>query len=158
MISNEFAARLCLKHEVKNEDKVVKKELIVALRGEIYFVKFIINPEDDDIEPGVVLERSFLSVMLDKLKLDGEVEADEEEATKEVIKGYKTLREKDDPRVFVLPIRLEAKINSFALADTCSNINVMPYQIYTKLYREDAKPIAKKITMFNHSKAEPMGI
>ncbi|GKF28974.1 hypothetical protein Tco_0095316, partial [Tanacetum coccineum] len=30
------------------------------------------------------------SVMLDKLKLDEEVEADEEEATKEVIKGYKT--------------------------------------------------------------------
>ncbi|GJT18708.1 hypothetical protein Tco_0877414 [Tanacetum coccineum] len=43
-----------------NGDKVVKKELIVALRGEIYFVKFIINPEEDDIEPGVVLGRSFL--------------------------------------------------------------------------------------------------
>ncbi|GKB23231.1 hypothetical protein Tco_0862632, partial [Tanacetum coccineum] len=60
LISNEFAVKLCLKHEVKNEDKVVKKELIVALKGEIYFVKFVINPEDDDIEPGVVLERSFL--------------------------------------------------------------------------------------------------
>nr|GEX19930.1 hypothetical protein [Tanacetum cinerariifolium] len=33
---------------------------IIALRGEIYFVKFIINPEKDDIEPGVVLGRSFL--------------------------------------------------------------------------------------------------
>ncbi|GKC25581.1 hypothetical protein Tco_1027731 [Tanacetum coccineum] len=41
-------------------DKVVKKELIVAVRGEIYFVKFIINPEKDDIEPGVVLRSSFL--------------------------------------------------------------------------------------------------
>ncbi|GJW11364.1 hypothetical protein Tco_1577191 [Tanacetum coccineum] len=60
MISNEFAVKLCLEHEVKNGDKVVKKELIVALRGEIYFVKFIINPEEDDIKPGVVLERSFL--------------------------------------------------------------------------------------------------
>ncbi|GJT97028.1 hypothetical protein Tco_1092546 [Tanacetum coccineum] len=39
---------------------VVKKELIVALRGEIYFVKFIINPEEDDVEPRVILERSFL--------------------------------------------------------------------------------------------------
>ncbi|GKG49049.1 hypothetical protein Tco_0513196, partial [Tanacetum coccineum] len=47
-------------HEVENGDKVVKKELIVALRGEIYFVKFITNPEEDDIEPGVVLRRSFL--------------------------------------------------------------------------------------------------
>ncbi|GKD81509.1 hypothetical protein Tco_1348348, partial [Tanacetum coccineum] len=60
MISNEFAVKLCLEHEVKDVDKIVKKELIVALRGEIYFVKFIINTEEDDIEPGVVLGRSFL--------------------------------------------------------------------------------------------------
>ncbi|GJW49652.1 hypothetical protein Tco_0091003 [Tanacetum coccineum] len=50
LISNEFVVKLCLEHEVKNGDKVVKKELIVALRGEIYFMKFIINPEEDDIE------------------------------------------------------------------------------------------------------------
>ncbi|GJV71603.1 hypothetical protein Tco_1491598 [Tanacetum coccineum] len=60
LISNEFMVKLCLEHEMKNGDKVVKKELIVALRGEIYFVKFIINPEEDDIGPGVVLGRSFL--------------------------------------------------------------------------------------------------
>ncbi|GKA02341.1 retrovirus-related pol polyprotein from transposon TNT 1-94 [Tanacetum coccineum] len=53
MISNEFALKLCLDHEVRNGRKVVKKELIVALRGEIYFIKFIINPEEDNIEPGV---------------------------------------------------------------------------------------------------------
>ncbi|GKC30080.1 hypothetical protein Tco_1037374 [Tanacetum coccineum] len=63
LISNEFAVKLCLEHEVKNGDKVVKKELIVVLRGEIYFVKFIINPEEDDIEPGVVLGRSFLRLI-----------------------------------------------------------------------------------------------
>ncbi|GJU18345.1 hypothetical protein Tco_1146311 [Tanacetum coccineum] len=50
LISNEFVVKLCLEHEVKNRDKVVKKELIVALRGEIYFMKFIINLEEDDIE------------------------------------------------------------------------------------------------------------
>nr|GEV67985.1 hypothetical protein [Tanacetum cinerariifolium] len=60
MISNEFAVKLCLEHEVKRKNKVVKKELIVALRGEIYFVKFIINPEEDDFEPGVIFGRSFL--------------------------------------------------------------------------------------------------
>nr|GEY56854.1 hypothetical protein [Tanacetum cinerariifolium] len=214
LISNEFAIKLCLEHDVKNGDKVVKKELIVVLRGEIYFVNFIINPEEDDIGPGVVLGRSFprltkgitnfenriitiypdldsfndvdsdkandskddwdvilegidfgelleingLDVMLDMLKLDGEIKANEEEATKEVIKRYKTLREKDDPGVFVLPIHLDAKIDSFALAYTTSNINVMPYQIYTKMDREDAKPIAKKIIMLNHLKAKPMGI
>nr|GEW95674.1 hypothetical protein [Tanacetum cinerariifolium] len=60
LILNEFAVRLCLEHELKNGDKVVKKELIVTLRGEIYFVKFIVNLEEDDIEPGVVLGRLFL--------------------------------------------------------------------------------------------------
>nr|GEW36438.1 hypothetical protein [Tanacetum cinerariifolium] len=39
-------------HEVKKGNKVIKKELIVALRGEIYFVKFIINPKEDDVKPG----------------------------------------------------------------------------------------------------------
>nr|GEX68691.1 hypothetical protein [Tanacetum cinerariifolium] len=60
IISNEFAVKLCLDHEVKRGNKVVKKELIVALIGEIYFVNFIINPEKDDVEPGVVLGRSFM--------------------------------------------------------------------------------------------------
>ncbi|GJW07485.1 hypothetical protein Tco_1569908 [Tanacetum coccineum] len=60
MISNEFAVKLCLEHEVKRGYKVVKKELIIALRGEIDFVKFIINPEEDDVEPGVIFGRSFL--------------------------------------------------------------------------------------------------
>ncbi|GJS69795.1 hypothetical protein Tco_0702636 [Tanacetum coccineum] len=37
MISNEYAVKLCLEHEVKRGNKVVKKELIVALRGEFYY-------------------------------------------------------------------------------------------------------------------------
>nr|GEU70395.1 hypothetical protein [Tanacetum cinerariifolium] len=39
---------------------LVKKELIVALRGELYFVRFSINPKEDDFKPGVILGRSFL--------------------------------------------------------------------------------------------------
>ncbi|GJX76610.1 hypothetical protein Tco_0323421 [Tanacetum coccineum] len=62
MISNEFGVKLYLEHEVRGGNKVVKKELIVALRGEIYFVIFIINPEEDDVEPGVVLGRSFMRI------------------------------------------------------------------------------------------------
>ncbi|GJY76243.1 hypothetical protein Tco_0481359 [Tanacetum coccineum] len=54
MISNEFAVKLCLDHEAKQGNKVVKKELIFALKGEIYFVKFILNPEEDDVDPGVL--------------------------------------------------------------------------------------------------------
>nr|GEY45087.1 hypothetical protein [Tanacetum cinerariifolium] len=60
LISNEFAIKLCLDYEMKKEKKLVKKELIVALRGELYFVKFIINPKEDDFEPGVILGRSFM--------------------------------------------------------------------------------------------------
>ncbi|GJV71511.1 hypothetical protein Tco_1491506 [Tanacetum coccineum] len=60
MISNEYAVKLCLEHEVKRGNKIVKKDLIVALRGEIYFVKFIINQEEDDVEPGVIFRRSFI--------------------------------------------------------------------------------------------------
>ncbi|GKE08911.1 hypothetical protein Tco_1412462, partial [Tanacetum coccineum] len=44
IISNEFAVKLCLEHKVKHRNKVVKKELIVALRGEIYFV----NSEEEE--------------------------------------------------------------------------------------------------------------
>nr|GEU80844.1 hypothetical protein [Tanacetum cinerariifolium] len=54
------SVKLCLQHEVKKGNRVVKKELIVALRGEIYFMKFIINPVEDDVEPEVILDRSFL--------------------------------------------------------------------------------------------------
>ncbi|GJV28103.1 ribonuclease H-like domain-containing protein [Tanacetum coccineum] len=46
--------------KLKKGNNVVKKELIIALRGEIYFVKFIINPEEDDVKPGVIFRRSFL--------------------------------------------------------------------------------------------------
>nr|GEX89459.1 hypothetical protein [Tanacetum cinerariifolium] len=170
MISNEFAMKLCLNHKVKCRHKVVKKELIVALRGEIYFVKFIINPEEDDVEPGVVLGRSYKrgtsyrylqkifyngggrpvigtltytdkckkildDICIDKMKLDGEKKKEEEEAIIKV-KG-KALIEKEDPGAFVIPIRLEAKINLNALADTGSDINVMPYSVYKELGREE---------------------
>nr|GEU96638.1 hypothetical protein [Tanacetum cinerariifolium] len=187
------------KQRKKRWGKVMKNELLVALIRELYFVKFIINPEQDDVEPGVVLGWSFLRLAkgivdfgnkiktiypdLDSfnddsdddweavlesvdvsdlpqldLKLDGEVELEEEATTKEVIRAYKALREKNDLRVFVLPIRLEAKFYFHTLADTGSNINVMPYEIYKKLDREEVKPVNHEITMLNYFKAEAMGI
>ncbi|GJS85992.1 hypothetical protein Tco_0752533 [Tanacetum coccineum] len=69
------------------------------------------------------------SVLLDKLKLDGEVELEEEAATEEVIR-----------------------------TDTDSNINVMPYPIYAKLGKDQVKQVSQKITMLDHSKAKPIGI
>ncbi|GJU00374.1 hypothetical protein Tco_1110712 [Tanacetum coccineum] len=45
MISNEYAVKLCLEHEVKRGNNVVTN-----------------NPEEDDVEPGVIFDRSFLSM------------------------------------------------------------------------------------------------
>ncbi|GJZ35079.1 hypothetical protein Tco_0580896 [Tanacetum coccineum] len=60
LISNEFAVMLCLEYEEKNGEKLVKKVLLVSLKGESYFVKFIVNPKEDDVEPSVILGRSFM--------------------------------------------------------------------------------------------------
>ncbi|GJY80994.1 hypothetical protein Tco_0493745 [Tanacetum coccineum] len=265
--------KLCLESEVKNRDKVVNKELIVALRGEIYSVKFIINPEEDDIELKVVLGRLFLRltkritdfengiitiyydldpfnddsdksndsgddwdailegidfgdipkidelelppfvcnmrkssknkkkpyknykmkyddegpsltvnraltrkdllreelekdlweiivilneprpiietlkygdrykkildiILLDKSKLDGKLELKEVEANEEMVREYKEIKEKINPGAFVLPIWLEGRFDTHALADTSSNINIIPYHIFEKLGKE----------------------
>ncbi|GJT95031.1 hypothetical protein Tco_1090549 [Tanacetum coccineum] len=63
LISNEYAVKLCLDYEVKKGNKVVKKELIVALKGKLYFVKFIINPKEDDVEPGDIFGGSFMRLV-----------------------------------------------------------------------------------------------
>nr|GEV28152.1 hypothetical protein [Tanacetum cinerariifolium] len=63
LISNEYAVKLCLDYEVKKGNKVAKKEFIVALKGELYFVKFIINPKGDDVEPRVILGCSFMRLV-----------------------------------------------------------------------------------------------
>nr|GEU64637.1 hypothetical protein [Tanacetum cinerariifolium] len=104
MILNEYALKICLEHKVKRGNKIVKKEIIVALRGEIYIVKFIINLEEDDVEPGVIFGGSFLrmtkaitdirkkvldEIWKDKVELDGMIVKEEEEAIKKV--GVTTL-------------------------------------------------------------------
>ncbi|GJT20058.1 hypothetical protein Tco_0878764 [Tanacetum coccineum] len=123
LISNELAVKLCLDYEVKKGKKLVKKELIVALKGELYFVKFIINPEEDDFEPGVILERSFLRL------------------AKGVVDFGRGIKRKEYPGAFIFSIRLEGKVNENALADTGSDINTMPYRIYEQLGREDMKKV-----------------
>nr|GEW98947.1 hypothetical protein [Tanacetum cinerariifolium] len=70
----------------------------------------------------------------DKVELDGMIVKQEEEVINKV-KG-EALKEKDDPRAFIFPIRFKGKINENALADTGSDINTMPYHIYEKLGRE----------------------
>ncbi|GKD24669.1 DNA-directed DNA polymerase [Tanacetum coccineum] len=50
------------------------------------------------------------------------------------------------------------KYDTHALADTGSNINVIPYGIHVKIGKGKVKPIANKIKMLDHSKAKPIGI
>ncbi|GJZ86736.1 hypothetical protein Tco_0658346 [Tanacetum coccineum] len=88
----------------------------------------------------------------DKVELDGMIMKEEEEAIKKV-KG-EALKEKDDPRAFIFPIRLEGQDKKDALADTGSDINTMPYQIYEQLEREEMKNVDRGITMINHTQAK----
>ncbi|GKE57089.1 hypothetical protein Tco_1496274, partial [Tanacetum coccineum] len=78
-------------------------------------------------------------ICIDKMKLDGEMTKKEEEAIIKV-KG-EALIKKEDPRAFVILIRLEANINLNALADTGININVMPYRVYKELGKEELKKL-----------------
>ncbi|GKC30081.1 agenet domain-containing protein [Tanacetum coccineum] len=75
-----------------------------------------------------------------------------------MIREYKAIKEKEDPGVFVLPIRLKRRVDTHALADTDSNINIMPYRIFEELGREHIKPVSHNVSMLNHSKAKPMGM
>nr|GEU62058.1 hypothetical protein [Tanacetum cinerariifolium] len=149
LISNEFTVKLCLDYKVKKGKKLVKKELIIALKGELYFMEFIINPKEDDFKPGVILGRSF--PRLAHRVVDFDCERRRESSKR--IRG-EALNEKDDPGAFIFPIRLEGKVNENALADTRSDINTMPYRIYETLGREEMKKIDRGITMINHTQEE----
>nr|GEV99935.1 hypothetical protein [Tanacetum cinerariifolium] len=134
------------------KEKMVKRELIVSLKGDLYFVKLIINPVEDDSEPGVILGRSFLRLAHGVVNFAGS-HLTQEEAKKEAMavrisQKFALLKEER-------PIRREANEN--ALADTASNINNMPYRIYETLGREEMKKIDRGIRMINHTQAEALG-
>nr|GEU93961.1 hypothetical protein [Tanacetum cinerariifolium] len=175
-ILNEFAVKLLLDYEEKNGEKIIKKELLVSLKGDLHFVKSGVTTIYHDLDPfgddsdnsndsgddweAILQGVDFGDItQLDEIDVPPfVVNMGKKEATEEVIRSYKTIREKNDLGIFVLPIRIEAKFDTFALADTGSNINVIPYRIYAKLGREEVKPLNKKITILDHSKAEPIGI
>ncbi|GJZ95474.1 hypothetical protein Tco_0667808 [Tanacetum coccineum] len=77
LISNKYAVKLCLDYEVKKGNKVVKKELIVALKEELYFVKFTINPKEHDVEPEVIFRRSFMRLVNGIVDFGSELGGDE---------------------------------------------------------------------------------
>ncbi|GJZ71357.1 hypothetical protein Tco_0635208, partial [Tanacetum coccineum] len=63
LISNEFVVKLGLTYEVmKNGNNVIDRKLLVLMKGELYFLDFVVNPEEDDVEPYVILRRPFLKI------------------------------------------------------------------------------------------------
>ncbi|GJV91981.1 hypothetical protein Tco_1539794 [Tanacetum coccineum] len=138
LISNDYAVKLCLENEVRKGKKLVKKELMVLLSGEIYFVQFIINPEEDEFEPGLIFGRSGRSFL---------------RSTNAIVNfgEGQMLKEKKDPGAFIFPIRLEGRINENALADTGSNTNTMPYRIHEQLGRDDIMKEDRNIIMINYT-------
>nr|GEV17072.1 hypothetical protein [Tanacetum cinerariifolium] len=83
------------------------------------------RPMIDTMEYSDKYKKIMDGIVRDKLKLDGEIKKEEEEVIKQV-KG-EALKEKEDPRAFVILIGLEAQIDLNAFTDTGSDINVMPF-------------------------------
>ncbi|GJY08194.1 hypothetical protein Tco_0375248 [Tanacetum coccineum] len=50
-------------YQMKTEGKSESKKLLVIIKGYVYHVKFIVNPNEGDSTPGIVLGRSFLKTL-----------------------------------------------------------------------------------------------
>ncbi|GJY61980.1 reverse transcriptase domain-containing protein [Tanacetum coccineum] len=186
LISNDYAVKLCLEYEVRKGNKLVKKEFIVLLRGEIYFTETDLPPMVCKIGKGSRNKKKIMenimyfnngagpssSVGTPLTQEEAEkghlptVSADkvrldgkikpEEERALVKVKGQ-MLKEKKDLGAFLFLIRLEGLINENALADTGSDTNTMPYIIYEQLGRDDIMQEERNITMINYTQAKVTG-
>ncbi|GJS42068.1 hypothetical protein Tco_0567111 [Tanacetum coccineum] len=105
--SSEIKKKSRLIREELSEESLVKNSILIIPRPIIKTLKY-----------GDQYKKVLEAIFLDKLKLDGELELEEEDANEEMIKEYKAVKEKEDPSVFVLPIRLEGRFDTHALANT----------------------------------------
>nr|GEZ30907.1 hypothetical protein [Tanacetum cinerariifolium] len=90
LISNEFAIKLCLEHEVKNEDKAIAIDI---------YKRFSILEEARPVIETMAYSDKYKkildSISLDKQKLDCEIKQEEEEAVKKVM--GEALKENKNP-------------------------------------------------------------
>nr|GEV38867.1 hypothetical protein [Tanacetum cinerariifolium] len=150
MISNEFAVKLCLDHEIWRSEKIDDDwDLLLDDLdfGDIPEIKRAERPVIETMTYSDKYKKLLNDICLDTMKLEGEMKKEEEEAIIKVKQD--ALIKKEDPEAFVIPIRLEAKIKLNALVDTGSDINVMPYRVYKQLGREELKNVNRGITMLN---------
>ncbi|GJY26473.1 hypothetical protein Tco_0401199 [Tanacetum coccineum] len=181
MISKEYAVKLCLEHEVKRGNKVAKKELIVALKGKIYFVKFIINLDEDDVEPGVIFGRSFLRMtkeitdfgtgtitiypdfdpFLEETEDEGKDMYDWDQLLDFNLDDIELLGEEELPP-FVCKMGKSSRNKKKSMENLSlfylEYRNTSTTWIYEQLGREEMKKVDRGITMINHTQAEVMGI
>ncbi|GKB37303.1 hypothetical protein Tco_0882245 [Tanacetum coccineum] len=146
-------------YDVKRGNKVVKNELIVALRGEIYFVKFIINPEEDDVEPEKPKKKKsnddwdhLLDFNIDDIPLLGK-----EGLSPFVCKMWKSGRNKkramENLNFFFQDIGTSSSAGGHLTQEEAAK-----EELAIKMRREDMKKVDRGITMINHTQAEAMGI
>nr|GFC34169.1 hypothetical protein [Tanacetum cinerariifolium] len=139
------------------EENMISSKKAIAIRMSR---KFALLEEERPIIETMAYNDKYKKILdevwKDKVKLDGKIVKEEKDAAKR-IKG-EALKEKDDPRVFVFPIRLKGRVKENALANIGSDIHIMPYRTYETLEREDMKKVDRGIMMINHTQAEAMGI
>ncbi|GJR86701.1 reverse transcriptase domain-containing protein [Tanacetum coccineum] len=91
------------------------------------------------------------SVLMVKLKLDGMGGGEQE------VREYKVLKNKEDPKCFILPVHMDRKLSFNALVHMESNVNIMPYKVYELLEHGKVKPKIDKVYILDFSNAETMG-
>ncbi|GJY56422.1 ribonuclease H-like domain-containing protein [Tanacetum coccineum] len=144
LISNDYAVKLCLEYEVRKGKKLVKKELMVLLRGECTITiqhDFEGKPNLDDLE--TLLDFDFDEVP--------KTETDLPPMVSKIGKGSRNKKK------VMENIMLEGRINENALADTGSDTNTVPYRIYKQLGRDDIMKEDRNITMIYYTEAEVTG-
>nr|GFB44982.1 hypothetical protein [Tanacetum cinerariifolium] len=149
---------------VKKGNKVVKKELIVALKGELYFVKFSINQEEDDVEPRVILGRPFMRLAKGIVDFDNgvitiypELDPFEDDSEKEV--------KSPDDWDQLLDFNFDNVPNGnnhhwqwkLILAEGTLNLAVgMPCAFYSQQFGEELPSLVCKTRKSNHNKKRSM--
>ncbi|GJS37268.1 hypothetical protein Tco_0535650 [Tanacetum coccineum] len=144
IISNEYAVKLCLKHEVKRGNKVVKKELIITLRDSFLRITKAIN----DFRAGTVTIYPKIDLFLEDIK--------EEEKSLDDWDHLLDFNLDDAPLLGEEELPPFVKIDERLLKDEEESVKGL--KIYKQLGREDMKKVDRGITMINHTQAEAMGI
>nr|GEW50113.1 hypothetical protein [Tanacetum cinerariifolium] len=141
--------------EPLTQEKADREKLAISI-----YERYAILEENQPVIETLVYSDKYRKLLdeicLDKKKLDEAIKDEQKEAIKRV-KG-EALIEKEDTDAFIIRIRLEGKINLNGLADTVSEVNVMPYRIYMDLGREKVKKVNRGIEMIKHSLPKPMGL